>query len=267
MRKLRYNIFLVTFLFIALISYGQSKQKKIPENKQGIEINLDSLLKFNPREQILKDLEKDDTIRKEIVEIYWEIPKHYRSEKEMNLLLQKYKLNNDSVFYYGTDNEDPESIWKKIDKLRNRIDKKFGVNFIDSLRNIAEKQYVLNNIDKVFEYEECDTISRYSGAKYYVGFSKIYVMDFWKVVKYPTDFKYRNEKDLYSYMRAEFVLHKNGKVSDIETGVTFQNDQNNKYSTYFRKKLFKFIKKSKWIPAKSAGITVTSKVPLTIHFK
>lgn len=259
MRKVQIGITLIVYLLTTMVNFGQTKQ--------GEKLNIKDKFKFDPTEQALKDLKEKDTTGIDISIIDYISPEHYRSEKEMNLLLQKYNLNNDSVFYYGTENEDPEYIIKKSVKLRERIDKRFGINFIDSLRNIAEKQYVHNNIDKVFDYQECDTATRYAGAKYYVEFSKTYVLDFWKMVKYPKDFKYRNEKDLYSYMLAEFILHKDGKVSDIKTGVTFQNDQNNKYSTYFRHKLIKFIKKSKWIPAKSAGITVTSKMPLVIHFK
>jgi len=267
MRKLQFIIFFVIYLLTTVVNFGQTKQgKKLNSNDKNNSIK-DSPFKFDAIEQALKNLKEKDTTGIPFSIIDYEPIKHYRSEKEMYLLLQKYNLNNDSILYYGTENEDPEIIYKKSNKLRERIDKKFGVNFIDSLRNIAEKQYVQNNINKLFDYNDCDTVSRYAGAKYYEDFFDILNLDFWKVVKYPKDFIYRNEKDLYSYMNAEFILHKDGKVSDIKTGVTFQNNQNNKYSIYFRKKLIKFIKKSKWIPAKSIGITVTSKVPLTIHFK
>lgn len=281
MKKVQGLIYIIIFAFTCLFCFGQKKKVIDINGTTKNEINIDSILKFKPTNQALMDSLEEEINPKIIIDSY--IPpknfrrqsekeflllhfNHFRCEKEMNLLLQKYNLNNDSVFYLSMD-DGSEGISEKWRKSRERIDKKFGVNLIDSLIDIAEKQYVQNNIDKVFDYQECDTVSRYAGAKYYVEFSKTYVLDFWKVVKYPKDFKYKKEKDLYSYMLAEFILHKDGKVSDIKTGVTFQNDQNNKYSTYFRKKLIKFIKKSKWIAAKSAGITVTSEVPLVIHFK
>lgn len=281
MKKAQGLIYIFIFTFTCLFTFGQKKKVIDIKSSTKNEINLDSILKFKPTNQALMDsIEKvinpcyviiDDgesyrpKIRVSDKEVLLLLFNHFRCEKEMNLLLQKYNLSNDSVFFPTI--VDNEEIYKKWDKRRELINKKFGVNFIDSLIDIAKKQYVQNNIDKVFDFEECDTISRYSGDKNYGEFFHNPNKDFFAKVKYPKDFEYRKENELYSWVEADFILHKNGKVSDIRTGVTFQNNQNNKYSTYFRKKLIKFIKKTKWIPAKSAGITVTSKVPLIIHFK
>jgi len=259
MRKVQIGITFIVYLLTTMVNFGQTKQ--------GEKLNTKDKFKFDPTEQALKDLNEKDTTGIDISIIDYISPKHYRSEKEMNLLLQKYNLNNDSVFYSRTENEEPEYIIKKSVKLRERIDKKFGVNFIDSLRNIAEKQYVLNNIDKVFEYEECDTVSRYTKSKYYRNYYDYFDRDFWKVVKYPKDFKYRNEKDLYSYLEAKFILHKDGKVSGIKTWISFKNMENDKYATYFTKELIRFVEKSKWLPATSMGITVTSVCQITILFR
>ena len=157
MRKVQIGITFIVYLLTTMVNFGQTKQ--------GEKLNTKDKFKFDPTEQALKDLNEKDTTGIDISIIDYISPKHYRSEKEMNLLLQKYNLNNDSVFLPMDDGDD--RIYKKWAEQRERIDKKFGVNFIDSLIDIAEKQYVLNNIDKVFDYEECDTVSRYSKAKYY----------------------------------------------------------------------------------------------------
>lgn len=264
MIKAQRIIYIFIFLFTCLFSFGQR-----------IEVNNESNLKFKPNDRALTDsLEKEiilvDTVstrtfshisNKELL-LHFRL---FRCKNEMDSLLHNFNLCNDSVSQ-PIDEED-EYIIKKWHKRREQIVQKYGVNFIDSLIDIAQEKYVLNNINKVFEYGDCDTISRYARARYYVEFSKSYLLDFWKDVKYPKNFKYRNEKDLYSYMKAEFILHKNGKISDLNISFSFQNEHNKKYSTYFRRKIIRFIKRSKWIPAKSAGITVTSKVPLVIHFK
>jgi hypothetical protein len=282
MKKVQGLIYIIIFVFTCLYCFGQKKKAIAINSTQKNVIDINSILKFKPTNQALMDSVEEE-INPKIIIIDDNLPSenirrisekellllnfnNFRCKKKMNLLLQRYNLNNDSVFFLSMDNNNV-GIYKKWGKLRERIDNKFGVNFIDSLIDIAEKKYVQNNIDKVFDFQECDTISRYSRAKYYQNYFENYKRDFWKLVKYPKDFKYRNGKDLYSYMLAEFILYKDGKVSDIKTGVTFQNNQNNIYAKYFRKKLIKFIKKSKWIPAKSAGITVTSKVALVIHFK
>ncbi len=265
MIKTRRILYIFIFLFTCLFCFGHR-----------MEVNNESNLRFKPNDQIFTHsleteiITNDDTVStktfrrisdKELLLHF----RHFRCKNEMDSLLQIFNLNNDSVSQ--PIDEVDEEIYNKWRKRREQIVQKFGVNFIDSLIDIAQKQYVLNNINKTFEYRDCDTISRYSRAINYVDFSKNYLLDFWKNVKYPKNFKYRNEKDFYSYMSAEFILHKNGKISHLNICFSFQNDHNNKYSTYFRRKIIKFIKRSKWIPAKSAGITVTSKVPLVIHFK
>lgn len=263
MIKAQIIIYILSFLFTCLFSFGQKMEGNNERN-----------LKFKPNDRVLTDsLEKEiiivDTVStrtfshistKELL-LHFRL---FRCKNEMDSLLHNFNLCNDSVSQ-PIDEED-EYIIKKWHKRREQIVQKYGVNFIDSLIDIAQEKYVLNNIDKVFDFDECDTISRYSGDKNYREFFHNPDKDFFVKVKYPKDFKYRKENEFYSWVEADFILHKNGKVSDIRTDVTFHNEQNNKYSTYFRQKLIKFIKKSKWIPAKSAGITVTSKVKLVIHF-
>lgn len=283
MKKALGFIYSIFFVFTSLACFGQIKKVIDIDSKTKNIINIDSILKFIPVNQAIMD-SLEEEINPKIIKIneYAHINhfrtesekefnllylKHFRSKNEMNLLLQKYNLNNDSVFYQKPVDGGDVNIYNKWDKQRERIDKKYGGNFIDSLIYIAEKQYVQNNIDKVFDFEECDTISRFSGDKNYEEFFYNHDKDFFIYAKYPKDFEYRNEKDLYSSLEADFILDKNGAVSDIKTGITFQNKYNNKFATYFRKKLIKFIKKSKWVPAKSMGITVTSKVPLIFLFK
>jgi len=196
---------------------------------------------------------------------YLGMVKSYRSNDEMNILLKRHNIEVDSALYYCTVPQALQNCYAKV--MSKEIRRKFGPKFIDSLRQVADIQYVEKNSDKLYDFEECDTISRYPGSKSYRSFFKDYKRGFWKNVQYPDQFEYRKDKDFYSSISAEFTLHKDGTISDIDIDLTFHNKKNYKYASYFINETKNFIKKTKWIPAKTMGITVNSRVPLTLFFK
>lgn len=188
-----------------------------------------------------------------------------RSNKEFYQLLKNVNIQSDSVLHFCMVPIELQHCY--ADVMESEIKKRFGFKFIDSLRQAAEVQYVKKNPDRIYSFEECNYISRYPGDKTYNDFFKNSKRDFWKNVKYPADFEFRKNTDPYSYMSANFILSKTGKISDIKINVQFQNKKNYKYSSYFMNELNKFVQNTKWIPATSAGIKVNSEMDLTIHFK
>ena len=193
----------------------------------------------------------------------------YNSNKEMKQLLAKYNIEIDSALTYCTDARGQMNCYPGV--MYREINKRYGIKFIDSLRNVANILFVKNNPERIFTYEECDTISRYPKDKSYKVFVRSegtnYEKDFFKSTPFPKGFKYREGKEYCSSLSAEFNLFKNGEISDLEVETTFQNKLNSKFETYYNNKLIEFIKKTKWIPAKSKGITVNSKVELTLFFE
>jgi hypothetical protein len=254
----------------ALISCGKSNsqnQAKKSKTQKGKIVEIysenkywDSICKLET-----KNVEKDIKQNKLTYFHYFGMVVQYRSNEEMNKLLSKYNISIDSAPYYCTAPGQLQNCY--ANKMRQEIDKRYGKKFIDSLRVVAEKQYVKNNPNKIYEFQECDTLSRYPNDKNYTEFFKNYKSDFFKIVEYPEDFEFRNEKDSYSWISADFILHKDGSITNIDIELTFQNKKNYKYSSYFTTTLKEFILKTKWIPAKSMGEVVNSKVPLTITFK
>lgn len=196
---------------------------------------------------------------------YFGMVKSYRSNDEMDVLLKQNNIEAGTALYYCTVPLELQNCYEGV--MSKEIKRKFGPKFIDSLRHIADLQYIKKNIDKIYDFEECDTISRYPGSKSYGDFFKDYEKNFWKNIKYPDEFEYRKDKDFYSSISAKFTLHKNGTVSDIDIDLTFQNKKNYKYSSYFINETKNFIKKTKWVPAKTMGVIVNSRVPLTFFFK
>jgi len=252
-------------IFLTLISCGKSASQNKTSKEEKVELETenkywDSICKIET-----KNAEKDIKQNKLTYFHYFGMVVQYRSNEEMDKLLSNYNIGTDSAFYYCTVPGKFQNCYAH--KMRQEIDKRYGKKFVDSLRIIAEKQYVKNNVNMVFAFEECDTISRYPNDKNYTEFFKNYKNDFFKITEYPQDFEFRKEKDPYSWISADFILNKDGTVTDINIELTFQNKKNYKYTSYYTKKIKEFILETKWIPAKSMGITVNSKVPLTIHFK
>lgn len=196
---------------------------------------------------------------------YFGMVEQYRGNEEMNALLRKYNIQIDSTAYFCTVPSELQNCYATL--MDKEIDRKFGSKFIDSLRNVAEVQYIKKYPDKVYRFEECDMISRYPGDKDYGDFFKNSERDFWKSVEYPSDFEFRKDKDLYSSMSANFILYKTGKISDIKIDIRLHNKKNYKYSSYFINHLKNFVKSTKWVPAKAAGIPVNSEIEITLFFK
>lgn len=252
-------------ILLFLISCGKSTSKNQTSKENIVETEVenkywDSICKIET-----KNAEKDVKKNKLVYFHYFGMVEQYRSNEEMNKLLSKYNIVIDSASHYCTVPGELQNCYAH--KMRQEIDRRYGKHFIDSLRTIADKNFVKNNPNRIFRFDECDTISRYPKDKTYRDFFENYKNDFWKFTEYPIDFQYRKDKDPYSSISAEFTLSKNGEISNIEIEITFQNKKNYKYNSYFLNKTKEFINKTKWIPAKSGGIIVTGKVPLTLFFK
>ena len=190
----------------------------------------------------------------------------YRSNNEMEDLLAEYGIGIDSTLTTCFVPPSGFEYYCYEDEMRKGISQKFGQNFIDSLRTVAEKKYVQKYPNKIYAFEDCDTIARYPRASNYKEHFDNYDEDYFKNFKYPQEYKFKNEKS-YSYTSAVFILHKNGSISNIEIETTFQNPDNYKFGELFDKRMSEFIKKIKWIPAKSAGIIVDSEIPIVVHYE
>ena len=244
------------------IVYNQETWYELWEKDKKLKVEVIDTFCINQRERAKRDIKNG----KLTYFYYMGMVEMYRSNDEMKELLSKYNIKIDSTLttcfapapgfeYYCYEKE-----------MRNAIDEKYGISFIDSLRLQAEKKYVSKYPDKIYEFEDCDTIARYPRAKNYKEHFDNYKKDYFKNFKYPKGYKYKNEKS-FSYTTAEFILHKDGSISDIEVETTFQNSENEKYSKLFDKRMTEFIKKTDWIPAKSAGIVVSSKMPIYVSYE
>ncbi len=189
----------------------------------------------------------------------------YRSDTELDSLLAAYSIKSRESLYYCTVPYSKQDCYGK--KMNEEIVRRHGVNFIDSLRKVAEISYINKRKNDIFSFEECDMNSRYAKSNDYSEALKLVEKDFWNETEYLDEFAFRKEKDLYSSMEANFILQKDGTISEPQVQFSFQNENNYQFSGYFMKKLKDFVKKSKWKTATSQGIPVNSEMHVLIFFK
>lgn len=188
----------------------------------------------------------------------------YRSDKEMDSLLLKYSITTSEELYYCTVPWEKQNCYGK--EMEIEISKRYGTKFIDSLRQKAEDIFIKKHRNDTFKFEDCDMTSRYYGTDDYSEFFDKYKRDFFKEFKYPENFKYKNEK-YYSYTSADFILHKDGSISNLVIDTTFQNKENEKFRKEMEKQVENFVRKAKWRPATARGTIVNSEMSLTFHYK
>lgn len=188
---------------------------------------------------------------------------------ELDKYLSKYNIAIDTIvdeYSSGCCHSSKFERYCYQNTMQTEIEKKHGKNFLDSLCNLVEKNFVKKNPNRIYEFTECDMVSRYPNAKNYNDMFEKSEKDFFKQFQYPKEYKYKNEKS-YSYTTASFILSKTGEISDLKTEANFQNSVNEKHKSYFETEVAKFIKSVKFIPAKSCGILVNSKMELSFTNK
>jgi hypothetical protein len=188
--------------------------------------------------------------------------KNYTNGIDENLL--RKLLSNKKIFLdttispYGADCLSSPDFNKYCyeEVMINEINKKFGRKFLDSVKDVVEKKYVKTHPHKIYSWNEID-----------LGSSPINYEDaFFTNFKYPKQYIPRKEKT-YSYTNADFILHQDGRITNLVVSSTFQNPTNLKHKLYFESHVANYIRKSQFHPATSAGIAVKSEKSLTFFHK
>lgn len=223
---------------------------------KGKKIRIIDTLCLNQEHKAKEDI-KNGKIYTNISEINF--TKSYTTDieyKKIETLLLKKGILIDSTFLpncFGRPKGFKKYCYQDI--MRKEILKKYGSKLIDSLKSIVEKEYVLNHIDKIYDMHDCDRNSIYPDKKKFKDFFDETKNDFITSFSYPKGYKFKSEK-YFSYTDVDFVLTKNGEISNLKVESKFQNTENQKYKSYFENFVKKFIIEKKWTPAKSSGIVV-----------
>lgn len=178
--------------------------------------------------------------------------------KQMENLLSKYKIAVDtSMEDMSCIRTDGFTQFCYQSTMKKEIERKFGLKFIDSLRNSIEKNYVIKYPDKIYDMQDCDHKSIYPDKKKFKDFFVEFDEYFEKNFVYPQEYKYKNEK-YFSYTDMDFIIEKDGSISNLKVESTFQNIKNEKFKKHFENYIKNRILKIKWTPASSCGIIVRS---------
>lgn len=190
-------------------------------------------------------------------------------KKELNNHNLKFELYpiSDLQVTYETDTFMPKENCYYF-TMKKLIQKKFGDNFFKKLDIKADSLFVVANKDSLFNY-----IERYNHFKCFKKNknSKSYEIidlkeELKSKIKYPKKFKFKNEEK-HSYTSCEFIIGKDGNISDLKTNTTFQNSENNKFKKYFEKKIKSILKKTKWSPYQLYGYNLKCIWSCTFHYK
>lgn len=265
------SLFTVLFIIVLFLFSCKTKQNPVSSEYEpiaGVSVPMDDVEKKYwdslcdaESKNALKDIKSNQLSYTHI----FGMVEMYRSNAEMDSLLSRYSIKTKKSGYYCMVPPSKQNCYSR--EMNKEIARRYGNTFIGSLRQKAEIIYVNKNKNKIFPFEECDMNSRYLKSNDYNEALKLVAEDFWQETDYPEDFIYRKEKDSYSSMEANFILHKDGSISEPEVDIRFHDDRNYQFSGYFMEKLKKFVKKSKWKTATSVGIPVNSEMNVLIFFK
>lgn len=191
----------------------------------------------------------------------------FLQHKEFSKLLKKHNvefggtwMRSDVAGYYSA-NECYYSY------MTHEAEKKFGKFFFEEKNNEALRQFLRNNPDKIFDYrrQELDFSPILLEAIDYDDQKSIIEAKFWKKYKLPKDYIKRKNGELHSYINAFFILNKDEKISDLKIESNFQNEQNEKYSKYFKNNFKKIIASLKFKVKRYKGYPVKSRESLILY--
>jgi len=200
-----------------------------------------------------------------------------RGEKEMKILLSKYKIdfkNEGSPCVV-----EPNKIYNcYCEIMQEKITEKFGKKFIQKLLNKSDSLWTLKNLDKTFKtngiYGTFDKCALFPNDKYYneTNHSGLQTV-FDKKVNYPNNYKKKSHQYSNATIDATVFIDKNGiaDVKDINTNYfdykTKNQTLNKEFEKYFTELAKEIIENNKWTPAKIKGINVNSQIDLWIYLK
>lgn len=188
-------------------------------------------------------------------------------KKEINNHNLKFELYpiSDLVMIYETDSFIPRDncYYSTMNKL---VLKEFGKVFFEKLDTKADSLYVAENKDSLFDYIEKYNFKCFKKKKNNQLEPINLKIELTSSIKYPKKFKFKNEEK-HSYTSCEFIIGKDGTISDLKANTTFQNSENNKFKKYFEKKIKSFLKKTEWSPYQLYGYNLKCIWGFTFHYK
>ena len=144
-----------------------------------------------------------------------------------------------------------------FDYMNAAIKNKFKKGLMDSLENQAIKTYAKNNLNDVLVYlDDTLKVKFYPNSKTYKTQRENIERDFIKNFTYPENF---NKDDLWQ-ASISFIIHRDSSIKISYIHVSFNNENNKPFTSYFEKAIEDFIIKTDWIAYRLDDIKLDSEI-------
>ncbi|MDE5525208.1 energy transducer TonB [Elizabethkingia meningoseptica] len=150
-------------------------------------------------------------------------------------------------------------------KMNKLLENKYGKSFFDSLKTLSVKEYLLKNKDSIYDEDVLDSHMTKSKTTDYQKQTMAAETNYKKKFVYPSD--YIKAKDNgSSYTSTQFLLMKDGTVSDVQAESVFSNSKNNIFEKLFNERAELYVKKFDWKPSTIQGIPVNSHMSMVVFY-
>ncbi|TDX84846.1 energy transducer TonB [Epilithonimonas xixisoli] len=135
---------------------------------------------------------------------------------------------------------------------------KFGKEFFKNKKLQALEIFIKENPNRIFHnYEDLD-------RDFVIKQQDILNKEFWVNFSLPKDYVIRKAEDYYSYAIVDFVIDKNGEMTDLRIDIKLQNPKNEQFKPLIENQIIKTVRKIKWLPNNYKGFIVKSEFSPTL---
>ena len=191
----------------------------------------------------------------------------FRNESELITELRKYNIGYRTELRSDVITDQTQGCY--CDFMSDKINERYGNNFIDSLLNVSDSMFLVKHINDTFSYTDCDTWARYpkdpDSSKTEQSAALQEQCD--SLIKYPVGYVKRADPNESAFVNVYFVVTKIGEATIVGYHFLFDAKSNNKYQAYFKRQIDKIVKIQGWTPAEIRKQKVTSEYTLRVYFK
>lgn len=191
----------------------------------------------------------------------------FRNESELIAELRKYNITYRTELISDVITDQTQGCY--CDFMSDKINERYGNNFIDSLLNVSDSMFLVEKINDTISFTHCDTWARYpkdpESSK--TEQSAVFQEQCDSLIKYPIGYIKRVDPNESAFVNVYFVVTKIGEAAIVGYHFLFDTESNNKYKAYFKRQIEKIVKKQGWTPAEIRKQKVTSEYTLRVYFE
>ncbi|WP_243349754.1 hypothetical protein [Parabacteroides sp. FAFU027] len=200
-----------------------------------------------------------------------------RPEKEMDSLLRKYQIKYQDKILPDIRHEFYNDHCY-CELMKEKIDEKYGRNFIDSLLYKADSLYITKHPDNIFENtgfnDDWDTQAYFPGDTIDESYNHSALQRvFNSKVKYPKDYRYKRDQKSNAAIYLTIYIDRTGVAKVKSFSFLFNDSKTNEHGYNLKHRLYLLnlakntVENTKWIPAKIKNMGVNSIAEVTIKLE